>query len=659
MQYAGKGWAALVRGCLRLLVLAVGSSLAVATHAAPPFPPNACAGDRDVGSLVCTSNDITIADITVTSTGSCIAGTTVNLDLTVNLQVGANQRYNVGVFIAGDGKRADIAAANGGSSSCSVFSTPFSPLPFNNVDGNACGDIAGSNTTASVNLTSVPVLCQADANGFLVLPAVVTWENNAGTATSCQAPVSQWVQAGTKAKCNVSATTSTPVIVLGSITINKTTAGGNGTFNYTGTGTGVSPFSITTSGGTGSNTIGNLSTNNATYTITESGMGGFTLTGLSCTTGGTGNVGTATATITLTPSNPNVTCTYTNSQPGSIAITKNTVGGDGTFAFTGTGTGISPFTITTVGATGTQTFTGLGAGAYTITETAPTGYDLTALSCNGGTTTTDLATRTATITLGVGGSVLCTYTNTKRGSITTVKNTNGGNATFNFTGTGSGVAPFSITTVNNLGSNTISNLVPGAYTITETVPAGWTLTGLACTDPTGNSTGNIGTATATINVGPGEGVVCTFVDTQAGSIVINKSAVGGNGTFNFTGTVPGGAAFPITTASGNGSVTFNGIAPGTYTVTEAVPTGWSLTGLTCVDPTGDSTGNVGTATATIVLAAGESVSCTFTDNLIPPPPPPPPPPVAPTNIPTLAEWALIMLAMLLLATGWLQYRRRQ
>jgi len=86
-----------------------------------------------------------------------------------------------------------------------------------------------------------------------------------------------------------------------------------------------------------------------------------------------------------------------------------------------------------------------------------------------------------------------------------------------------------------------------------------------------------------------------------------------------------------------------------------VPAGWNLTALSCVDPSGDSTVNLGTATATIVLAAGESVSCTFTDTL----PAPPPPPQTPANVPTLAEWALIMLTMLLLATGWLQYRRRR
>jgi len=30
-----------------------------------------------------------------------------------------------------------------------------------------------------------------------------------------------------------------------------------------------------------------------------------------------------------------------------------------------------------------------------------------------------------------------------------------------------------------------------------------------------------------------------------------------------------------------------------------------------------------------------------------------------TDVPTLTEWALIVLAIVLLATGWLQYRRRQ
>jgi hypothetical protein len=46
-------------------------------------------------------------------------------------------------------------------------------------------------------------------------------------------------------------------------------------------------------------------------------------------------------------------------------------------------------------------------------------------------------------------------------------------------------------------------LAPGTYTVTETAPEGWTLTGSTCTD---------GSDPAAIALGPGETVVCTFVN---------------------------------------------------------------------------------------------------------------------------------------------------
>ena len=52
------------------------------------------------------------------------------------------------------------------------------------------------------------------------------------------------------------------------------------------------------------------------------------------------------------------------------------------------------------------------------------------------------------------------------------------------------------------------------------------------------------------------------------------------------------------------------LSPGTYDVTQGAVSGWSLTGLSC--NTGETT-NISTRTATIDLAAGENVICTFTD----------------------------------------------
>ena len=52
------------------------------------------------------------------------------------------------------------------------------------------------------------------------------------------------------------------------------------------------------------------------------------------------------------------------------------------------------------------------------------------------------------------------------------------------------------------------------------------------------------------------------------------------------------------------------LSPGTYDVTQGAVSRWSLTGLSC--NTGETT-NISTRTATIDLAAGENVICTFTD----------------------------------------------
>ncbi len=56
------------------------------------------------------------------------------------------------------------------------------------------------------------------------------------------------------------------------------------------------------------------------------------------------------------------------------------------------------------------------------------------------------------------------------------------------------------------------------------------------------------------------------------------------------------------------------LLPGSYTITEGtLPVGWTLSDISCTDPTGDSSGNVSTRQASIQLAAGETVTCTFTN----------------------------------------------
>ncbi len=96
--------------------------------------------------------------------------------------------------------------------------------------------------------------------------------------------------------------------------------------------------------------------------------------------------------------------------------------------------------------------------------------------------------------------------------------------------------------------------------------------------------------------------------TLQGTIVINKTAVGGDDEFTFEGL---GGDFPIQTIEGQGNKTFTNIIPGTYIVSEYPMSGWDLTGLECLDPNHNTVLNDNTAT--INLDPGETVTCSFTN----------------------------------------------
>jgi hypothetical protein len=210
----------------------------------------------------------------------------------------------------------------------------------------------------------------------------------------------------------------------GTVVINKSAVGGDDTFSYTASGSGIPPsFSITTTGGSGSQTFSNLAS--GSYTVTEQGPpAGWAFTGLACIDpdGGT-TVSGQTATIDLDPGET-VTCTFTNTRQGAITIIKDTVPDDPQdFSFTTTG-GLTPATFSLdddgdATLPNTQTYTNVAPGTYTITEGDPTpAFDLTGIQCTvsgaGTSATPNVAQRRVDITLGPGGQVTCTFTNTKR-----------------------------------------------------------------------------------------------------------------------------------------------------------------------------------------------------------------------------------------------------
>ncbi len=122
-----------------------------------------------------------------------------------------------------------------------------------------------------------------------------------------------------------------------------------------------------------------------------------------------------------------MTCTFTNTQRGTIIVAKETIpdGAEGAFDFTGDADG-------TIGDGETIEVNDLVPGTYTSTELTEEGFDLTSIVCDqhrqddesGG----NVLTKTATFDLDAGETVTCTFTNTQRTAIDIHKEDDADNA---------------------------------------------------------------------------------------------------------------------------------------------------------------------------------------------------------------------------------------
>jgi len=383
---------------------------------------------------------------------------------------------------------------------------------------------------------------------------------------------------------------STGAAPTGSITVVKNAVGADGTFMFT---SNFGLTSLTTTGGTASQTFSNLAPGSS-YTVSETVPSGWQSSTF-CTNG-------SPSAITVLPG-ATTTCTVTNTQRGSITVVKNTLGGNGTFAFT---SNFGLTSLTTAGNTASQTFSNLTPNTvapltrrpspagpvsvgYSVSEIVPSGWTQTSATCTNGTP--------AAVRVAPGTTTTCTFTNTlQQGSITVVENTVVGNGTFAFT---SNFGLKSLTTAGGTASQTFSGLTPGgAYTVSETVPAGWIQTAATCTNGT----------PAAVTVAAGAMTTCTFTNTQQGSIEVVKNTIGGNGTFAFTSNF---GLSSLTTIGGTASRTFNGLTPGgAYSVSETVPAGWTQTSAVCTSGT----------PAAVTVAAGQTITCTFTNTATGTPP---------------------------------------
>nr|WP_255595478.1 DUF11 domain-containing protein [Lysobacter sp. BMK333-48F3] len=231
------------------------------------------------------------------------------------------------------------------------------------------------------------------------------------------------------------------------------------------------------------------------------------------------------------------------------------------------------------------------------------------------------------------GNNSATDTDTPTGTIVIVKDAVPNSAQdFAFTTTGTGLSAFSLDDDADAtlpSTRTFIGLEPGSYTITETAQTGWDLTGLSCSDPTGNSTGNTGTGVASVALAAGETVTCTYVNTQQATLTVTKTAIGGGATFPFvlSGAISDTTFQPNPNPPSVPSVskTYANAAVGSdILITENTPTsaGYTLTNISCADSGAPGstvgapnyTNNATTlGNITVNLVPGANLSCTFTN----------------------------------------------
>jgi LPXTG-motif cell wall-anchored protein len=408
---------------------------------------------------------------------------------------------------------------------------------------------------------------------------------------------------------------------LGSLTIEKIAIGvdaASADFDYT-TSSNLSAFSL---GNGESKTFDGLSA--GTYMVTETIPSGWAFTSLVCTGTTSPVIAGASATVNLA-AGEHATCTYTNTQRGSITVIKDATGvGAATAEFDYTTTNLSPAAFT-LGDGDSTTYDGLLPGTYGVAETAESGWTLTGIVCSGLATpaTTSVAAGTASLNLAAGEDAVCTFTNRQKGTITIVKQTlpDGDAAIFTFDASYQGPS----INLSDGQSDTSAMLEPGTYTVGETVPAGWDLTGLTCSGTSTAATIDLAGASASIPLAAGESAECTFTNTKRGSITIVKEDVsafdnpGDGDDFAFTGDL---GAFTLDDPDADDGDAYGdtklvtGLVPGTYTVTETITPDadpldldgpWSLDSIVC---TGADVSTVGLG-VTITLDPGENAVCTF------------------------------------------------
>ncbi len=233
------------------------------------------------------------------------------------------------------------------------------------------------------------------------------------------------------------------------------------------------------------------------------------------------------------------------------------------------------------------------------------------LTCTGGGA---FSAANKTVVVDSNQTVVCTYTNTRttKGTIELIKKVTGTPGTDdastsacggNLVSTSQGSNGCSATTMRRR----FCTVNTGTYSCDRSgagPPGRWRLHRVA-----GCINKGVGTpdTDGSIIVAKDDAWVCTFTNVKKGKITVAKVTDPGStaGPFGFTSSYS--SAFNL---NGGDSKTV-AVAPGSYTATEDANADYILSSVGCTD--NDSTGNTSVRTATFNVAAGENVTCTFTN----------------------------------------------
>lgn len=497
---------------LLLLLLAPASGLAVATTA---LKNQTCIGYRKANTT-CTAGEFTVNPVFSAAPGTspfCVAGTEFNFLVELYLSGTNTDRYDVGFFVGQ--QQNDPRAATAGDI-CSVATFPTSPAPWEDNDGNACGDFNGRGVD-TVTIDEIKVVCGGDSLGNLQIPYVLTY---GATTTGCTGPADATVEAPSKCNAGTAAVSGVHSIFAGAyIDVTKQTVPDGD----------PQPFTFTASGPSGAKVIAQVGT-----TSTPSNIDGTYANPQI-----QDSKGNWVANPDYDPNRYNSTTIDTLSDGQTARFYINALSGDQ---------------------------------LLTITEAATTNWettvDLSCASTTGVSPTTDSNNRTISANLNTSNkSAACTITNTKRSRITLVKSVSGrAHAADQFTvklasGGGAPTGTTAVTTVDaeTSASTTFWSTPNTALTISDTMAAGsptplssYTTT-LVCSNafvhpeatPDASLPGGEVTS-ASFTPKPGDNITCTFTNTPKPTLskLFSPATIDQGETATLTFTLSNGGGSP-------------------------------------------------------------------------------------------------------------------